>query len=285
MISIIISTYRPALLQQLQENISSTIGVPYEIIAVENNGAMGICAAYNSGAAKAAFEILCFIHEDLQMLTPGWGQVLISQLQDIDVLGVAGAVIKSDLITGWQTSLSAYDFAHVYHGAGKHGALLQHTGFSDAQLLQQVVTLDGVFIACHAAVWQTIQFSPILTGFHFYDVDFSFRASQHYKVGVSAAIDLVHFSTGRYNHEWVSTALAWHAANKSLLKRLNPSETDDIRIAWYINLRFNVTGFFRRLAMVRYQGWTKKTLIVMLEFLMQRRLPRFIKNILLILVN
>ncbi len=50
MISIIICSRDADYLRKVSENVAATIGVPYEIQAIDNSkGAYGICEAYNLG--------------------------------------------------------------------------------------------------------------------------------------------------------------------------------------------------------------------------------------------
>lgn len=75
-ISIIISSYQPNYFLALEKNIAETIGIPYEIIKIDNPNTMGICEAYNKGASKAQFENLLFIYEDILFQTKYWGRVI-----------------------------------------------------------------------------------------------------------------------------------------------------------------------------------------------------------------
>ena len=74
MISVIISSAKKELVTQVTKNITDTIAVEFEIIAFDNsNGEKGICEIYNQGIKKARYDVLCFMHEDIAMITPGWG--------------------------------------------------------------------------------------------------------------------------------------------------------------------------------------------------------------------
>ena len=92
MLSIIISSYQPHYYQALEKNIAETIGIPYEVIKVDNPGKMGICEAYNHGAQKAQYDYLLFLHEDVLFETQNWGKELIEllNLENCGVIGVAG---------------------------------------------------------------------------------------------------------------------------------------------------------------------------------------------------
>ncbi|RFP64156.1 hypothetical protein D0N36_15745 [Hymenobacter lapidiphilus] len=55
MISLIICTRDPAALAAVSQSAAATIGVPFEIVPIDNSqGQYGICEAYNLGAARAA---------------------------------------------------------------------------------------------------------------------------------------------------------------------------------------------------------------------------------------
>ena len=76
MISIVVSSYQEPLYQSFVNSVEKTIGVPYEIIKVENPGIMGICKAYNLGVSKAKYDIVCFSHEDVLCYSENWGKRL-----------------------------------------------------------------------------------------------------------------------------------------------------------------------------------------------------------------
>ena len=105
MVSVIISSADSQMLQQVKLNIDKTIGVPYEILAFDNaDGAKGICEIYNEGIANAAYDIMCFMHEDIAMLTNEWGKKLkdlFSRHSKLGIIGIAGATFKSVMPSGW----------------------------------------------------------------------------------------------------------------------------------------------------------------------------------------
>jgi glycosyltransferase involved in cell wall biosynthesis len=66
MISLIICSRTPALSQKLANNIAETIGVPYEIVLLDNSAnTYGICQAYNIGVQQSKYDVLCFMHDDI----------------------------------------------------------------------------------------------------------------------------------------------------------------------------------------------------------------------------
>src|SRR4051812_3797632 len=108
MVSIIVSSYKQDYFKQFEKNVDKTIGVPYEIIKIENPGLMGICKAYNIGAAKAHYPYLCFVHEDVIFQTQDWPKPLLEKFKtDIStgLIGIAGGKYKSISPFGWMNQM------------------------------------------------------------------------------------------------------------------------------------------------------------------------------------
>ena len=108
MISIVICSAKPHLLAALRQNVEETIGIPYEIIAIDNTGnRYGICKAYNEGGTKAKYPFICFMHEDISFATPNWGERVIQHFSDerTGMLGIAGGDAKSLVPSSWSSCM------------------------------------------------------------------------------------------------------------------------------------------------------------------------------------
>jgi len=206
MLSIIISSYQPHYYQALEKNIAETIGIPYEVIKVDNPGKMGICEAYNHGAQKAQYDYLLFLHEDVLFETQNWGLILTQLLskKSIGCVGLAGGdYVSSYPLPWWQNKERRFFHLNQIstNEEKKINRLTEH---------KNVIFLDGVFIACRKNIFLETGFSDYLQGFHGYDMDFSWRASQTHQNIVSHEITLTHFSAGHPNIEWFkSLILIW----------------------------------------------------------------------------
>src|SRR5689334_15986246 len=100
MISIIVCSRSLQLFNKLSINVETTIGVPYEIIKIDNsNKSYSLCKAYNIGAKQSKYSYLCFVHEDVLFRTINWGMRLIEHLSQTNagLIGVAGAVYRSKM--------------------------------------------------------------------------------------------------------------------------------------------------------------------------------------------
>lgn len=217
MISIVICSAQSARLQAVASNIAATIGVEYELIAVDNSvEGRGLCEVYNEGASRASHEFICFVHEDVEFLSAGWGQLAISHFAadtELAMIGLAGSRYKARVPSGWHSGDEGDLCINVRHGVSREGATLAFAkpdAYAAASCVP-VVALDGVWMFVRRSVWAAVRFDERLRGFHFYDVDFSLRVAQVGKVGVAFDIDLLHFSLGSFREAWALHALAYAA--------------------------------------------------------------------------
>lgn len=216
MVSVIISSADAAQLRQVTDNINSTIGVPFQLIAIDNSaGEKGICEVYNTGAKTAQYDVLCFLHEDVIIKTNNWGQALVDIFKnnaEIGLLGVAGSSYKSLSPSPWgghAIDTKYTNFEQCY----KHEDKAPHVLYRNPNnvKLAQVACIDGVFMCTTKQVFAEYQFDEqLLKGFHVYDVDYSLTVGQRHKVMVTYDIFLSHLSEGSYNKDWMLDNIAVH---------------------------------------------------------------------------
>ena len=222
MLSIIISSYQPHYYQALEKNIAETIGIPYEIIKIDNPGIMGICEAYNRGAEKAQYDYLLFLHEDVLFETQNWGLILTQLLskKSIGCVGLAGGdYVSTYPLPWWQNKERRFFHLNQILPNGSEQKLRIHEN-------KNVVFLDGVFIACRKNIFLETGFSDYLQGFHGYDMDFSWRASQTHQNIVSHEILLTHFSPGNANIKWFNSLIHIWEQSKIAPKSTTTAELD-----------------------------------------------------------
>ena len=188
MISIIISSANAEQLKQVSENITATIGVPFEIIAVDNsNGQQGICAVYNQGIRQAQYDILCFMHEDVIIKTDNWGPILkniLNENNQIGLLGVVGGGYKPFTPSTWN-GLGIYNtFSNIIQSYKRADKEPYHDFRNpDNVKVVPVACVDGVWLATTSHVAAKFKFDEdTFHGFHAYDLDYSIAIGQQYKV-------------------------------------------------------------------------------------------------------
>jgi len=235
MISIIICSADAAKLEKVKKNIAASIGLTYEIIAIDNSsGQFSICEAYNAGADKARHFFLCFMHEDISFDTENWGLLVCSHLANpaIGLIGVAGGDSKSLVPSSWSIPVFSTEVNIVQHFKSEPGKtekqlITRSNSYGNAN---QVAVLDGVWLCTRKDVFRQFRFDEkSLHGFHGYDIDYSLQVGQQYKLLVIFDILIHHYSEGNPNREWMNSAITlsrkWkkqlpkslYAVNKKLL--------------------------------------------------------------------
>lgn len=205
MLSIIVCSVSPDYLKALEQNINETIGVEYEIIAIDNRERKWpIAKVYNYAAQQAKYPYLFFVHEDVLFHTKEWGEVIEQKLVEPDcgVIGFVGSKVKIDCCSGWPQKLE-----WIYANYCQRDGAITRVELIGALLnkpFEEVVTLDGFALFVRKDVWGQNKFDEgLLTGFHCYDVDFSLQIARNYRNYVCYSQILVeHFSVGSFNALW-----------------------------------------------------------------------------------
>ena len=262
MISIIISTYQPNYLDALTNNIEATIGnIPYELIPIHNPGKMGICEAYNTGAAQAKYPYLCFMHEDVLFETPSWGERVVAHLKDSETgaIGVAGAAYKCKVPLSWSVVKRYRATNLIQHYGSTKQKETTHVNPGDSETYR-VVALDGVFIGTRKEVWEAIKFDAhTFKGFHGYDIDFSLAVAQHYKLFVVFDLLIEHFSQGNPNQDWLAAAVKI----SEKWKRHLPAHCLDLEDDAIAEIEQHCKKRFRK-KLKRYpMGWLQRKLLLL----------------------
>jgi hypothetical protein len=205
-ISIIICSINEILLAQLKNNIADTVGVKYEIIAVDNTkNEHSIAAAYNLGASQANYPYLCFVHEDVCFHTQNWGSLLIKHLDNsvIALVGVFGSLIKTKIPSG--VHIPIYNLNRVNQlQRNKDGTTDYFYENPLNEIYSEVAVLDGMFLANTINNHQKYPFDEhLLKGFHGYDIDYSLGQSKVGQIVVVYDILIEHFSHGEYAVPWI----------------------------------------------------------------------------------
>jgi hypothetical protein len=258
MLSIIVASNRDENFIKIAENIAATVGVMHEVIRLKEVS-KGLCEAYNRGASLANYPCLCFVHDDVLFHTQDWGAKLMIHLSDqrAGVVGVMGGRYKAAAGLGWRdgkTSFYRYNMKDGLNGG-------KQLRFNPAnEIRSEVICLDGAFLCCRKDLWQQFRFDQVhFTGFHFYDIDFTFRVAKRYHNYVVDDILLEHFSHGSLNKAFLSASLRFDQLHgKSLPATLDTvSEKEQKQLEGYMLaeklyfLKKNNFSFFLRLKLLK----------------------------------
>ena len=189
-------------IQQLKE----TSGIRnVEVLCYENPNGESQTKIYNKALKEAKNDIILFCHDDIIFNTKKWGKRLLKHFSETDfgVLGLAGTRKLPESGRWWDDinqSLSNMVGIVNHSNEGRTWESKYSRPFINNVI--PVVMLDGLFFAVNRKKIVK-NFNEEVSGFHFYDVDFTFTNHlEGVKVGVMTNIRITHKSVGETNEEW-----------------------------------------------------------------------------------
>ena len=184
-------------------------GSSHEWTLIRLDGARyDIFSGYNAGASQGQGEILAFVHDDVRFL--GNRLTLEKPLElfraaDTGFLGIAGTRLLLEHACWWASNPQTEGRGMVCHPAeGEFGIQWDIWPMQQVGLFGRVAVLDGVFLMCQRETFNRLGGFDAQTyrGFHFYDVDITFRALQLGLVNYAVPIPVFHNHIGMPSHEW-----------------------------------------------------------------------------------
>lgn len=219
MFTVITCSINPDSAAALRANVEATIGVPFEFMAFDNREAhRGICSIYNECARNARYDLLCFVHEDVEFRTQNWGEIIARKLREpgCGVIGFAGSVSKLSPLTGFG-SLREHTRFNYYQGM-PDGKVERKSINPDGLDFSPVICLDGMCLIVRRDVWERSPFDEkLFTGFHAYDIDFTIAVACNYRNYVCNLAEVFHASIGNFSREWYENAKICHEKWRSRL--------------------------------------------------------------------
>lgn len=250
MISIVVCSINESFYRNLVDSIKNTIGenLVWEIVKIDNNiFKYSLSEAYNLGAKNAKFNIIVFVHEDVVFRTFDWGFELINNFSILDnpgFLGIAGSNYQSFFPNDWWCPLVEKRFFN-YIQSDKNNTFCSVYKCSYNNSFEQVVCLDGVFLACKKEVILDILFDEDIKGFHGYDVSACIRMSIKYKNYFINNILIEHFSLGCHDLVYFNNLINVYRKYKFVLP-ISFSDKLDLSIEYkgyvqFLNLFFSTS--------------------------------------------
>jgi len=200
MFSIIVCSNRPALAEAVRRHYATLFeSRESEFILIDD--ATSLSEGYTRGVQRSRGEHLVFSHDDVEFVSPDVALRLRQHLRDHDVVGIAGATRMVD--GAWFDAGDPYTFGLVIYPDQGGQYTIRYVG-AGPRCVSQIHALDGCFIACRREVAETVGFdAETFDGFHFYDVDFTFRAHlRGYRLAVCRDLALIHASQGNFDDTW-----------------------------------------------------------------------------------
>ncbi len=260
-LSLIICSRTPDLNEDLSRNIQETIGVPYELIVIDNSrNDHTMFSAYNEGVERASGQLLCFMHEDVCFHSKDWGWRCEEHFKRHPDLGLIGLSGNQVMLKGrdWRISPGNVDnFIQRFETLEKEPRSVSLQISRNRPLfkkLREVVAVDGMWMVIRASLFPPLRFDEErFHHFHLYDTDISLQViSLGYKVCVCQDILLEHFSVGSFNRTYyddLAAALDKWDGMLPLFRGVNYSERKLKKQLEKIDR--NISGFLREREITR----------------------------------
>lgn len=218
MLSFITVSSDPVKVEGLEQSIAATFGtantLPWELLVADGNK-LDIFQGYNETAQRAKGEILIFTHDDVRFWSNAlpWVKPLALVGKPLTgVIGAAGATRMPSDGCWWQQGHEQLRGAVYHPNPDPFGAHLNGWPFMAARF-GRVAVCDGVLLMMSRVTFEQLGgfAADRYTGFHFYDMDLTFRATLAGRYNYVAPLPLYHGSIGVPNENW--------HANKALFIR------------------------------------------------------------------
>ena len=200
MISFIVCSIDRAKSSKFHQNVAAILKqIPWEIIVITD--ARSLAEGYQRGIAASQGETLVLCHDDIEILTPDFGERLLSHLKTYDVVGLAGT---TKLINGrWISAGPPYIFGQVCH-LSPEGGLVVDIFNAPRPIIGNIQAMDGLLLVANRNVFDKVNFDAIeFDGFHLYDIDFTYAAYRAgLRLAVAADLAVVHASGGKFDAKW-----------------------------------------------------------------------------------
>jgi len=177
-------------------------GPAVQVIVIENNARCGLGQAYNEGLDQATGVYCGFIHDDVEVTTPGWLEQLAAAVTTggYDLVGLAGSQVLPSNGVWWAAPTGALR-GEVWHREANGALTHNRYGMPDdaAAGLSPVVSLDGMLLFGRREHFLVEPFdTEFFDGFHYYDADLCLRWVMRHRrrLGVVHGLHVIHGSGG-----------------------------------------------------------------------------------------
>lgn len=209
-------------------SLAAALGAtPHEIIVIRD--ARSLSEALNRILDQARGDTVVLCHDDIEVISPRLDHALERALREADIVGVAG----SQRVSGPAVLWSGHPHLHGWVTYPRGGALEAAPLSLRSGVIGGMQALDGVFLAMRGTVARTLRFDDsTFDGFHFYDLDFTYRAHlAGHRLAVTTEALLLHASEGRFDAEWNRYAERFRAKFPALAEPSRPAHWYGARVA------------------------------------------------------
>ena len=212
MIDFITLSCDPGKIQTLSEGVEACAqGSGHEwAIQVVDGERYDLFSGYNWGAQRTHGEILVFVHDDVRLLA---NRCALRQALDLleqaetGFVGVAGnRTVLADAGGWWreETLADARGMAGHPSPENEFGLHWNVWPYLSCAVFGRVAVLDGVLLMCHRRTFDRLDgfAAACYQGYHFYDIDITFRATLAQLANYAVPFPLYHESLGFPDDQW-----------------------------------------------------------------------------------
>jgi Tfp pilus assembly protein PilF len=203
-LSVVCCSITPEKVKNLRANLSQLLaGRRWEFVLIGD--ARSLCEGYQRGVAQSTGEIIIFCHDDIEIIVDDLYTRLVDAMGDADIVGVAGTTLVSGPAIFW----SRHPHCHGWVTQRNPDGELLPTPMSLAPpRVDGAQALDGLFFAARRSVFERLEFDAVnFDGFHFYDLDFTYRAFlAGLRVRIQCDILIIHASSGSFDEVYLRYA-------------------------------------------------------------------------------
>ncbi len=199
-VSIVVCSVEPDRLARMQASYRAALGArEHEFIVIRD--AKSLSEGYGRGLRAARHPIVVFSHDDVEILSPGAFEAFDAALERHDIAGLVGSTRVSGPAALW----TGHPHIHGWVAYPAQGAAFTATLFSlETGIIGRAESLDGLLFAARREAALSVGFDEkTFDGFHFYDLDFTYRAHlAGLRIAVTTQITAVHASAGSFDDAW-----------------------------------------------------------------------------------
>jgi hypothetical protein len=240
-VSIVVCSIRPEMLAAMQASFRAALGGrEHEFVVIGD--ARSLSEGYARGLARSRHGIVVFSHDDVEFLSPRPFEALDRALAGHDIAGLAGASLARGPAVMW----AGHPHLRGFVALPGDGDGLKATVFSlDAGVIGGMQTLDGLLIAARREAAAKVGFdAATFDGFHFYDLDFTYRAHRAgLRLAVTTDASILHKSNGSFGADWQRYAQRFAAK----FPELDAPRGDNHHYAARLSTRANAARFYDEL--------------------------------------
>jgi hypothetical protein len=209
MIDFVTLSRTPAKVEALRDSIGAWLqetSLTWNLTVIDGTQ-YDLFSGYNLGATRGNGQFLAFVHDDIEFL----GNKLtihrpmkLLQESSTGFIGVGGSRILLEHARWWESDPASDGRGMAGHPDENEFGLVWNVWPPSAGVFGRVAVLDGVLLMCHRNTWEKLDGFDATTyhGFHFYDIDITFRATLSGLVNYAAPIPIFHKGSGTINDNW-----------------------------------------------------------------------------------